>query len=642
MDSIPAPHPDSARGPETGIPWRDTGLIPPQVAVEHRPDGCILLRSGLSMEPPARSVIDWLRRWAAEAPDRPMLVQREALPDGRWGDWRGLTYAEARERADRIGRSLLALGLGPERPVMILSGNGIEHALLMLGALTVGVPVAPASPAYSLLSQDCARIRHIAALLRPGLVFADHGGRYARAIAVAREELGPDVPVAAPDGTVPEGGGLRFDALVGGPLDAEERARVEAAHAATGPQTVAKYLFTSGSTGMPKAVINTQGMMTANQAMSAATTRFPAPGVHLDWLPWNHTFGGNQNFNANLRTGGTLYIDAGKPLPGQFAETVRNLREIAPTTYGNVPVAYAMLAAALDQDEALRRTFFSRLEAMAYGGAVLPLEVWQKMQDHAVRATGSRIPFLTGYGMTETAPTATSVHWAALPEAAGTIGLPLPGVELKLAPVGTKFELRIRGPIVTPGYYKDPERTRAAFDEEGFYRTGDAGRLIDPRDPAQGLIMDGRLVEDFKLTSGTWVHVGPLRIGVLDACAPVLLDAVVCGLSRDDVRLLAWPNLMGCQKLADDPGGSLPPAMLLAHPAVQGRLRQGLRDWNARNPGLSTRVRALLLLTEPPSMDAGEITDKGYINQRATQERRAALVGALYADPPPAGTILLE
>ena len=400
------------------------------------------------------------------------------------------------------------------------------------------------------------------------------------------------------------------------------------------PRTVGKFLFTSGSTGMPKAVINTQEMMCANLAMGqmARTRRPDDPSpVQLDWLPWNHTMGGNATFQGNLAEGGTTYIDDGKPLPGLFEETLRNLREISPTYFANVPAGYAMLATALEKDESLAKRFFRNLNSLAYGGATLPSDLYERMETLAVKHTGYRLPFVTGWGSTETAPTATTVHWAS--ERVGLIGLPFPGVQLKLVPTGEagRYELRLKSVIVTPGYHRRPDLTAEMFDEEGFYKIGDAGRFVDPADPSWGLIFDGRVVEDFKLMSGTFVLVGTLRTTAIAAATPVLQDAVICGHDRDHVGLLGFPNIAACRELADDRGARLTTAELLAHPAVVGTLRDGLARMNAEGKGSSMQVRRALLMADPPSVDGHEITDKGYINQRATLERRKALVDRLYA-----------
>ncbi len=560
--------------------------------------------------------------WAAERPDRTWLAQRR----GPTGEWLKLSYAEAQHRVDSLTQALLDLHLTAERPVAILSGNSIEHALLTLAAMQAGVPAAPVSPAYSLLSQDHAKLRYIFDLIRPGLLFVQDGEAFAKALAALDLRGVTLVHASRP---CPGLDSRSFDTLAATPAGTA----VAAALARLTPDRVGKLLFTSGSTGMPKAVINTQRMMCANLAMARqARPRGPddAPPVILDWMPWNHTMGGNASFNQLLADGGTLYIDEGKPLPGAFDATLRNLREVSPTYFANVPAGYAMLAQALEHDDDLARAFFENLGLLAYGGATLSDDLYLRMQTLAVRHTGRRIVFFTGWGSTETAPTATATYWDT--ERVGLIGLPYAGVELKLVPAGPKYELRLRGPIVTPGYYRQPELTQAAFDDEGFYKIGDAATFVDADDPSQGLVFAGRVVEDFKLASGTFVHVGPLRVAAIAAASPLLQDALVAGQDKDYVALLAWPNLEACRTLCGRPAAGL--GELLRDAAVRRHVRDGLRAHNAAHPGSSFRVRRVLLMDEPPSIDGNELTDKGYINQRAALHRRAAVVTRLYADGP--------
>jgi len=415
-------------------------------------------------------------------------------------------------------------------------------------------------------------------------------------------------------------------------------AAVDAAAAAITPDTVAKILFTSGSTGLPKGVINTHGMLTANQQQIFQLWPFLAeqPLVLVDWLPWNHTFGGNHNFNMVLRHAGTLYIDGGKPLPGLVEETVRNLSEVGPTICFNVPAGYAALIPFLERDDAFARSFFATLRLIFYAGAALPQDLWRRLEDISARAVDERIPMTSSWGMTETAPMATMAHF--LIEHAGPIGVPAPGVDIKLVP-GAKIEVRVRGPNVTPGYWKRPDLTQEAFDDEDFYRPGDAVRFADPKDPTQGLVFDGRLAEDFKLLTGTWVHVGALRVGVLAAASPALQDAVVAGENRDFIALLAWPNVGGCQKLI---GADVPASELAHHPRLREHVRTCVARWNAANSGASQHVARVLILAEPPSIDANEITDKGYINQRLALERRKADVEQLFATEPAADVIAIK
>jgi feruloyl-CoA synthase len=605
------------------VPFKPIDFLSRDIAVERRDDGTIVIRSNHRLKPYAPHVPALLARWAAEAPDRLWLAQRRG-PDR---EWLKLTYGEAKKQVDAVTQALLDHGLGPDRPVMILSSNSIEFALLTMAAMQARAPVAPVSPAYSVMSQDHAKLRYVFDLVKPGLVFVQNGEIYAGALAALNLEGTLLIHV---DKAPPAMQSLPWSELV----TTKATDAVGQSVAKIGPKTVGKFLFTSGSTGMPKAVINTQEMMCANVAMmSMARIRKPddPSPVMLDWLPWNHTMGGNATFQGNLHEGGTTWIDDGKPLPGLFEETLRNLREVSPTSFSNVPAGYAMLATALEKDEALAKRFFRNINVLSYGGATLPQDLYERMETLAVKHTGHRIPFVTGWGSTETAPTATSVHWAS--DRVGLVGLPYPGVSLKMVPTGEagRYELRLKSVIVTPGYHRQPELTAQMFDEEGYYRIGDAGRFVDPQDPSQGLIFDGRVVEDFKLTTGTFVLVGTLRTTAIAAASPVLQDAVVCGQDRDHVGLLGFPNVAACRRLAGDEGAELPLSQLLAHPAVVGALRTGLARMNAESRGSSMQVRRALLMEEPPQVDGHEITDKGYINQRATLERRKALVERLYA-----------
>lgn len=605
------------------VPFRSIEFLSRDVKVERRADGTVVLESNHKLKPYSTHIPALLARWAAEAPERVWLAQRRG-PDR---EWLKVTYADAKRQVDAVTQALLDRGFGPDRPVMILSSNSIEFALLTMAAMQARAPVAPVSPAYSVMSQDHAKLKYVFDLIKPGLVFVQNGEIYARALAALDLE---GVLLVHVDKPPPRMQSLPWSELVA----AKATDAVAKSVAAIEPGTVGKFLFTSGSTGMPKAVINTQEMMCANVAMmSMARVRKPedpAP-VMLDWLPWNHTMGGNATFQGNLAEGGTTWIDDGKPLPGLFDETLRNLREISPTSFSNVPAGYAMLATALETDEGLARRFFRSINVLSYGGATLSNDLYERMETLAVKHTGYRIPFTTGWGSTETAPTATSVHWAS--DRVGLIGLPYPGVRLKLVPTGEdgRYELRLRSVIVTPGYFKQPSLTAAMFDEEGFYKIGDAGRFVDSADPSQGLIFDGRVVEDFKLSSGTFVLVGTLRTTAIAAATPVLQDAVICGHDRAYVGLLGFPNIAACRKLAGDSEARLPVADLLAHPTVVAALRDGLAGMNAGSKGSSLQVRRVLLMTEPPSIDGQEITDKGYINQRATLERRKAQVERLYA-----------
>ncbi len=595
-------------------------------AVESRPDGSTVLRSTEALGPYPARLTDHLERWAAEAPDRSFAARRV---DG--GDWRHLTYAQMLHRAQAVGQALVDLGLSAERPVVILSGNDLEHLTLVLGAMWAGVPVVPVSTAYSLVSQDYGKLRHILATVTPGLVFASDPA-FAKAIAAT---VGDDVTVVLAQGEV-EGRTVRsFDEL----LATTPGPTLDAAHAAVGADTIAKFLFTSGSTKQPKGVITTHRMLCANQQMLRQCLAFVAdePPVLVDWLPWNHVFGGSHNVGLALVNGGTLYIDDGKPTPSGMAETLRNLREISPTIYFNVPKGLEGIADAMDRDTVLRDKLFERCRAFMFAGAGLSQAVWDKLHAHAEAAVGERVRVITGLGMTETAPSCTFAVGTDV--ASGHIGLPVPGVEAKLVRekgTGGKIEIRFRGPNVTPGYWRAPEQTAEAFDDEGFYRTGDAVDWIDPSDPQRGLRFDGRTAEDFKLSSGTFVSVGPLRAKIVMAGDPCVMDAVITGLNRDEVGALVFPRPDECRQLAGAPA-SAPLPEVLHHPAVRAFFQQlADRLWREAT-GSASRVARLHVLAEPPSIDLGEVTDKGSINQRAVLAHRAALVEALYeggaADP---------
>jgi len=548
-------------------------LGPRDVAVERRADGCILLRSPHPLAPYPATLAERLEHWARVAPGRLFLAQREG--EG----WTRLSYGEALEKARRVAQFLLERGLSPERPLVVLSGNDIEHALLHLGAMLAGVPYAPVSPAYSLLSADHAKLRGIVELLTPGLVFASAKGPYEKAIAAAcgGVEAIRDVPLPA------------------------ATAAVDAARARIGADTVVKFLFTSGSTGAPKAVINTQRMWCSNQAMIAAMFAFfrDEPPVLVDWAPWHHTAAGNHDLGLVLYNGGSYYIDEGKPLPGAIEATVRNLREVAPTWYFNVPKGYEMLLPYLRTDEALRRNLFSRVKVLWFAGAAIAQHVFDEVKDLAQRTRGEPIPFLTGLGSTETAPYAMGRMWEDAD--ASNMGLPPPGEEIKLVPLGDKYEARLKGPNITPGYWRQPEITAQAFDEEGYYRLGDTF-VFDGIE--NGLLFRGRLAEDFKLSTGTWVNVGPLRARFIEHFAPLARDVVIAGEGRGEIGALIFP----------------------AAPA--GDFLDKLKSFPAT--GSSNRIARALVLEEPPSLDAGEMTDKGSINQRAVLKHRSALVEELY------------
>ncbi|HUN68542.1 MAG TPA: feruloyl-CoA synthase, partial [Burkholderiales bacterium] len=487
---------------------------PAEVQVEKRADGAMVLRSPQELGNYARAVGDWLVHWHAHQPDRTFIAERKS--DG----WRRVNYRDALSDVRRIGQALLNLGLNKDRPVAILSDNSVDHALLALGAMHVGVPVAPISPAYSLMSKDFAKLKYIFELIKPGLVFAAEPERFAPALAAVGAT---STPVA------------RL-------LETNPGSTLEVAFSRLTPDTVAKILFTSGSTGTPKGVINTHRMLCANQQMLAQVWPFLEDKVQtiVDWLPWNHTFGGNFCFNLMLRNGGTLYIDNGKPAPGLAELTAKNLREISPTMYFNVPRGFDLLMPMLEQDAALRANFFRDLDVVFYAGAALPQNLWERLEKLALQEKGGALSMISSWGSTETAPSAAAVHYPI--ERAGVIGLPNPGCELKLVPSASKLEVRVRGPNVTPGYYRHEELTKAAFDEEGFYCIGDAMKFADPTAPEKGLVFDGRVAEDFKLTTGTWVHTGAVRVKLIAAGNPLIQDAVITGHDRDEVGALVFLN----------------------------------------------------------------------------------------------------
>jgi feruloyl-CoA synthase len=609
---------------EPRAPYAPTKFAKPNVQVEPLAGGGWLLSAIEPVAPHPEHLIVWLRQWAKRAPDRDFLCERNPA-----GEWRRVTYAEAAESSANIAQALIDRGHGPERPVAILSDNAVDHALLMFGAMHIGAPAMPVSPAYSLMSQDHEKLRAIVAHTDPGVVYVADARPFAKALAALDLRGRTLVTSAASDGAERLGDWMRVKA----------GREVDRRLAAIGPDAVGKILLTSGSTGLPKGVINTQRMMCANQAMVGFAWRFATerPPILVDWLPWNHTFGGNFNLNFVLANGGTLYVDEGRPAPGRFEATIRNLKAVSPTVYLNVPRGFDLIVPAMEADAALRNAVFRDLDMLFFAGAAMPPNLRLRLEKLSVAARGLRVPVITSLGSTETAPSATMMCWDS--DVSGDIGLPLPGCIAKLVPNGDKLEVRFKGPHITPGYYRAPHLTAAAFDEEGYFRIGDAARLLDPADPAKGLVFDGRVAENFKLMSGTWVHAGMLRISAIDAAAPAIQDAVVTGHDREEVGLLAFPSLAGCRTLCGAPETATL-ADLICRPEVRARVAEGLARHNARNPGSSTRIARALLMAEPPAIDANEITDKGYINQRAVLARRAALVERLYAVKPGPDVVL--
>jgi feruloyl-CoA synthase len=599
----------------------ETLFATPAIAAERHADGSILLKSTTPLQPSARCVGDWLEHWAGQAPGRIFLGERSSVD----APWTMVTYKDALTQVRSTGAWILSQGMSAERPLVILSDNSIEHALFALGAMHVGVPVASISPAYSLMSKDFDKLKNMITLLDPGAIYVSSLKTFAPALAAIK----PLHSAAIVSGGTDSGDAISFRAIAA----TAETDAVAQAFAAIGPDTIAKFLFTSGSTGTPKAVINTQRMLTSSQQAKAQTWSFldAAQGdlVILDWLPWSHTFGANHNFNLVLRNGGTLYIDGGKPAPGLFATSLANLRNVMPTVYFNVPRGFDMLIAALRDDEALRRRFFSEVKFAFYAGAALPQNLWDALEDLSVKATGRAMPMVSAWGSTETSPLATDCHFQA--ERSGNIGVPIPGTELKLVPSGDKLEVRVRGPNVTPGYWKAPELTAKAFDADGFYLIGDAVTFADPDRPERGLFFDGRVAEDFKLTSGTWVSVGTLRVAGIAALAPLAQDIVVTGHGGDHARFLVFPNVAACRAYAGLPD-SAGVIDVIGSEKVRAAITQGLAKLKAQSVGSSTHATRALLLAEPASVDDGEITDKGYINQRAVLTRRAAAVAMLEDD----------
>jgi feruloyl-CoA synthase len=592
----------------------------PKTVAEHRSDGSIVLRSPEPLRDGARCIGDWLEQWARLTPDKIFLAERDSADT----PWATVTYAGALQRVRAAASWILARGLSAEHPVVILSDNSIDHALLALAAQHVGVPSAAISPAYSLISRDFDKLKSMIALLEPGAIYVSGARPFAAALAAIK----PLHTAQIISGNAGDADALAFRTIAATP----ETREVASAFAAVTADTIAKFLFTSGSTGAPKAVINTQRMLTSSQQAKAQTWTFLERGddlVILDWLPWSHTFGANHNFNLVLRNGGSLYIDCGKPAPGLFATSLANLKSVMPTVYFNVPRGFDMLIAALGADEDLRRRFFSEVKFAFYAGAALPQNLWDALEQLSVKTVGRALPMVSAWGSTETSPLATDCHFLA--ERSGNIGVPIPGTELKLVTSGDKLEVRVRGPNVTPGYWKAPELTRQAFDEEGFYLIGDAVKLADVERPERGLFFDGRVAEDFKLNSGTWVSVGTLRVAGIAALAPLAQDIVVSGHGGDEVRFLVFPNIAACRAHA-----SLPESAavndVLAHDKVRAAIAQGLARLKQQSANSSGHASRALLLAEPASVDGGEITDKGYINQRAVLTRRTDAVARLNDD----------
>jgi feruloyl-CoA synthase len=609
-------------------PFRPLPQKAPDIEVRRKPDGTVYIDSNHKLGSMHRSIAHLFQERAQKHPERNFIGERTPLPGGGTGDWRFITYGEALTRAHAIAQALLSRGMNADTPLMVLSGNSITHATMTLGALFAGVPVAPVSVAYSLMSGDHSKLKHVFAVAQPKMIFAEQGPVYARALAALPLD-GVEVVTSMPiEGrkTTPYDDLIRTNA---GPDVAKALEAID-------HDTTAKYLFTSGSTGMPKGVVQTHRMMCAViAAQEALRTEAADPNEipqSLEWMPWNHISAGNIGFNGQINAGGTIYLDAGKPLPGMFDETIRNLRDITPLGIGTAPIAFGWLCEAMERDDSLRDHVFAKLRMAGYGGATLSQDIYERFQALAIAATGNRIPMTTMYGATETQGV-TVVHW--ITERVGLVGLPLPGITLKLVPNGTKLEVRVKGPTVTPGYHKRPDLTKAAFDDEGFYSLGDAAKFIDDADPAQGLVFDGRVTEDFKLDSGTWVSAGTLRAAAVAAASPLIFDCVVCGQDKPYVGLLAWPVAAAAKEIC----GKSDPAQVVNDPAIRAFVQQKFAAFNKTQTGSSSRIKRVILMAEPPSVDGHEITDKGYVNQRATMDRRKVLVDKLFVATPDAEVI---
>lgn len=607
-----APSPPAAEPPR----YRQVSIGRPAVAVSEE-QGVLHMRSLEPLAPLPQRLLDRLVHWARVRPEQTFIAAREA-----GGDWRRVSYGQMLDSVRAIAQGLLGYGLSADKPLALLSGNDIEHLQLALGAMYAGIPYCPVSPAYSLLSQDFAKLRHVCDLLQPGLVFVSDAGAYQRAIDAV---LPPETPLICVRGQVPGRRQASFASLLAEPGGAE----ADAAFAATGPDSIAKFLFTSGSTKLPKAVITTQRMLCANQQMLLQT--FPVfgeePPVLVDWLPWNHTFGGSHNVGIVLYNGGSFYLDDGKPTAQGFAETLRNLKEISPTAYLTVPKGWEELVNALEQDAELRECFFKRMSLFFFAAAGLSQSVWDRLDRVAEQHCGERIRMMAGLGMTEAAPSCTFTTGPL--SMAGYIGLPAPGCEVRLVPVDGKLEGRFRGPHIMPGYWRAAQQTAEVFDAQGFYCSGDALKLADPQDPQLGLMFDGRIAEDFKLSSGVFVSVGPLRNRAVLEGSPYVQDLVVAAPDRECLGALVFPRLYECRRLAAL-GAEASDAQVLASAPV----RQWFGDWlqrlNREASGNASRLEWIALQVEPASIDRGEITDKGSINQRAVLQWRAEQVEDLY------------
>ncbi|MEL6831013.1 MAG: feruloyl-CoA synthase, partial [Pseudomonadota bacterium] len=609
------------------IPFRHIPYLEQKLTVDHRPDGTILLTNGQPLKTPPKHMLEPLVKWGTEAPDRIWLAQRDPIEPAKPG-WQTLTYGDALARVKRLAQGFLDVGAGPDAPLMILSRNTIDHALVMYAAMWAGSPVVPVTPAYALMSKDFARLNYIDTLTTPRFVYVEDGAAYQRGLDAMDLDnrlvlYSRNVPRAMPSSSLMD-------------LEVEPGQSVDDAYDRLMPETVCKYMLTSGSTGEPKAVINLHGMVAGNAKMIRSIwdeDRLDAasggPQIMCNFLPWSHTYGAHSILQNMLDWGGTLYIDWGAPTPERLPEMIRNMKDVSTTQHTTVPAAWAALATELERDPDLAETFFKRLVVMAYGGASMGQDIYERIQKVAVESTGERISLSAGYGATETAPTASNVHWPN--DTMGLIGCPLPGNTFKLVPVGEKLELRVKGINVTPGYFRNPSKTEEAFDQEGYYKLGDAVRFVDPDHPELGLAFDGRIAEEFKLSNGTWVSAGQIRVKAVSAVGGVMSDAVVCGLNKDKIALLGFLNEGYCARIV---GGGFSLNELVLHPEIIKTVRLGLAKHNAAHPNAAARISRVLLQAHQPDADAGEITEKGYINQSRVLTRRAGQVDRLYAEPP--------
>ena len=619
----------------SNIPFRDIPYLPQKLEVERRSDGSIILRNGQPKRPHSPHLLAPLVYWASARPDQVFLAQRDPDAPSKPG-WNTVTYADALFQVRALAQGFIDAGAGPDKPLMILSRNAIEHALVMYAAMWAGSPVVPVTPAYATLSEDFARLKHVDKLTEPAFVYVEDGIQFQRGLKgmgvgerlVIYRKSAPDVHNAV----------SLFD------FAKKPTSQVDLAYDRLSEDAVAKYMLTSGSTGEPKAVINTHGNIASMVKMIRSVwdvekleEMADGPQVMVSFLPWSHTYGANSILHSMLDWGGTLYIDWGAPTPARLPEMLRNLKEIAPTQHTTVPAAWAAIATELEQDRALAETFFSRIMVMAYGGASMGQDIYERIQKVAVEVTGERISLSAGYGATETSPTISNVHWPS--DTMGLLGLPLPGVEMKMVPAGEKMELRVRGQGITQGYLKNPEKTAEAFDEEGFYKLGDAVRFKDPDNPEEGLAFDGRLAEEFKLANGTWVSAGTVRVKVVEAVDGALSDVVVCGLNQDDIALIGFLNEAWCCRKT---GRNVGLDELAQDDQVRAAVRDGIERYNQANPNAAKRIARILLQWDQPKADAGEITEKGYINQGRVQALRAREVERLYKAPYDDEVILVD